>query len=97
MNINKVLKLSFELIMEKINKNALIIFGYSEIITIGLVINSKLNKVKEFNILDDDNEDKFFKVISSFISNKEYFNHVFLVVGLEALRQLGEFYLMLRL
>ena len=45
--------------MEKINKNSLIIFGYSEIITIGLVINSKLNKVKEFNILDDDNEDKF--------------------------------------
>ena len=67
--------------MEKINKNSLIIFGYSEIITIGLVINSKLNKVKEFNILDDDNEDKFFKVISSFISNKEYFNHVLFSCG----------------
>ena len=67
--------------MEKINKNSLIIFGYSEIITIGLVINSKLNKVKEFNILDDDNEDKFFKVISSFISTKEYFNNVFFSCG----------------
>ena len=67
--------------MEKINKNSLIIFGYSEIITLGLVINSKLNKVKEFNILDDDNEDKFFKVISSFISNKECFNHVFFSCG----------------
>ena len=67
--------------MEKINKNSLIIFGYSEIITIGIVINSKLIKVKEFNILDDDNEDKFFKVISSFISNKEYLNHVLFCCG----------------
>ena len=67
--------------MENINKNSLIIFGYSEIVTLGLVINSKLNKVKEFNILDEDNEDKFFKVISSFVSKKKYFNKIFYSCG----------------
>ena len=67
--------------MENINKNSLIIFGYSEIITLGLVINSKLNKVKEFNILDENNEDKFFKVISSFVSSQECFNNVLFSCG----------------
>ena len=67
--------------MENIEKKSLIIFGYSEIITLGLVINSKLNKVKEFNILDQDNEDKFFKVISSFISSQECFNNVLFSCG----------------
>ena len=37
---------------------------------IQLLDNSKLDKVKEFNITEDDNEDKFFKVVSNFISNK---------------------------
>lgn len=67
--------------MEKINKNSLIIFGYSEVLTLGLVVNSKLHKVKEFNIFKDDNHDKFFKVISSFISNKVCFNHVLYSCG----------------
>ena len=67
--------------MEKINKNSLIIFGYSEIITLGLVVNSKLEKVKEFNVLEDNNEDKFFKLISNFISNNAYFNNVFYSSG----------------
>ena len=52
--------------MKNINKNSLIIFGYSEILTLALVVNSKLDKVKEFNIIEDDNEDKFFKVVSRF-------------------------------
>ena len=67
--------------MESINKNSLIIFGYSEILTLGLVVNSKLDKVKKFNIFEDDNEDKFFKVISSFISNKIFFNSVYYSCG----------------
>ena len=67
--------------MESINKNSLIIFGYSEILTLGLVVNSKLDKVKEFNIIEDDNEDKFFKVISNFISNKACFNNIFYSCG----------------
>ena len=67
--------------MENINKNSLIIFGYSEILTLGLVVNSKLDKVKKFNIFEDDNEDKFFKVISRFISNKIYFNSVYYSCG----------------
>ena len=67
--------------IENINKNSLIIFGYSEIVTLGLVINSKLNKVKEFNIIEGDNEDNFFKVISNFISNKACFNNVFYSCG----------------
>ena len=56
--------------MDNINKNSLIIFGYSEILTVGLLVNSKLDKVKKFNILKDNNEDKFFKVISNFLSKK---------------------------
>ena len=67
--------------MKNINKNSLIIFGYSEILTLALVVNSKLDKVKEFNIIEDDNEDKFFKVISNFISNKACFNNVFYSCG----------------
>ena len=47
--------------MKKINKYSLIIFGYSEILTLALVVNSKLDKVKEFNIEEDNNEDKFFR------------------------------------
>ena len=67
--------------MKNINKNSLIIFGYSEILTLALVVNSKLDKVKEFNIIEDDNEDKFFKVVSNFISNKARFNNVFYSCG----------------
>ncbi len=67
--------------MKNINKNSLIIFGYSEILTLALVVNSKLDKVKEFNIIEDDNEDKFFKVVSNFISNKVCFNNVFYSCG----------------
>ena len=67
--------------MESINKNSLIIFGYSEILTLGLVVNSKLDKVKRFNIFEDDNEDKFFKVISRFISSEMYFNSVYYSCG----------------
>ena len=67
--------------MKKINKNSLIIFGYSEILTLALVVNSKLDKVKEFNISKDDNEDKFFTSISSFISNDACFSYVFYSCG----------------
>ena len=67
--------------MKNINKNSLIIFGYSEILTLALVVNSKLYKVKEFNIIDDDNEDKFFQVVSNFISNKACLNNVFYSCG----------------
>ena len=67
--------------MKNINKNSLIIFGYSEILTLALVVNSKLYKVKEFNITEDDNEDIFFKVASKFISNKACFNNVFYSCG----------------
>ena len=63
------------------NKNSLIIFGYSEILTLALVVNSKLYKVKEFNISVDNNEDKFFKIISTFISNKTYLKYVFYSCG----------------
>ena len=72
---------SFVTYFYEINKNSLIIFGYSEILTLGLVVNSKLNKVKEFNILEDNNEDEFFKVISNFISNNACFNKVFYSSG----------------
>ena len=81
LNINKILELSLELIMKNINKNSLIIFSYSEILTLALVVNSKLNKVKEFNIIEDENEDKFFKVVSNFISNKACLNNVFYSCG----------------
>jgi len=67
--------------MENSNKNSLIIFGYSEILTLALVVNSKLDKVKEFSIIEDNNEDKFFKVVSNFISNKTCFNNVFYSCG----------------
>ena len=67
--------------MKNINKNSLIIFGYSEILTLALVVNSKLDKVKEFNIIEDDNEDKFFKVVTNFISNNTCFNNVFYSCG----------------
>ena len=67
--------------MKNINKNSLIIFGYSEILTLALVVNSKLDKVKEFNITEDDNEDKFFNVASNFISNNACFNNVFYSCG----------------
>ena len=67
--------------MKNINKNSLIIFGYSEILTLALVVNSKLDKVKEFNIIEDDNEDKFFKIVSNFISNKVSFNSIFYSCG----------------
>ena len=50
-------------------------------LTLALVVNSKLDKVKEFNIVEDDNEDKFFNVISSFISNKACFNNIFYSSG----------------
>ncbi len=62
--------------MKNIQKNSLIIFSYSEILTLGLLVNSKLDKVKEFNVIEDNNEDKFFKEISNFISQKVYFNNV---------------------
>ena len=77
LNVNKILKFSVEFIMEYINKNSLIVFGYSETLTLALLVNSKLVKVKEFNILEDNNEDIFFKIISNFISNKTYFTNVF--------------------
>ena len=67
--------------MKNINKNALIIFGYSDLLTLALVVNSKLYKVKEFNILDDNDEDKFYNVISSFISYKTFFKNVFYSCG----------------
>ena len=67
--------------MKNINTNSLIIFGYSEILTLALVVNSKLDKVKEFNIIEDDNEDKFFKVVSNFISNKACYNNIFYSCG----------------
>ena len=67
--------------MENINRNSLIIFGYSEMLTIGLVVNSKLDKVKEFSILEENNEDIFFKHISNFISNKVCFKNVFYSCG----------------
>ena len=67
--------------MKNINKNSLIIFGYSEILTLALVVNSKLDKVKEFSIIDDDTEDNFFKTVSNFISNKACFNNVFYSCG----------------
>ena len=67
--------------MKNISKKCLIIFGYSEILTLALVVNSKLDKVKEFNIIEDDNEDKFFKVVSNFISNKACFSNVFYSCG----------------
>ncbi len=67
--------------MYNINKKSLIIFGYSEMLTLGIVVNSKLYKVKEFNILEDNDEDKFFNVISSFISKKTCFNNVFYSCG----------------
>ncbi len=50
-------------------------------LTLALVVNSKLDKVKEFSIIEDNNEDKFFKVISNFISNKVCFNNVFYSCG----------------
>ena len=49
--------------------------------TLALVVNSKLDKVKEFNIIEDDNEDKFFQVVSNFISNKACFNYVYYSSG----------------
>ena len=67
--------------MADIYKSSLIIFGYSEIVTLGLLVNSKLDKVKEFNISENNNEDKFFMEISSFISNKARFNNVFYSCG----------------
>ena len=67
--------------MKKINKNSLIIFGYSEILTLPIVVNSKFYKFKEFNIIEDENEDKFFQVVSNFISNKVCFNNVFYSCG----------------
>lgn len=67
--------------MANISKKTLIIFGYSETLTLAILVNSKLNKVKEFNILEDNDEDKFFRVISSFISNKTSFNNVFYSCG----------------
>ena len=67
--------------MKNVNKKSLIIFGYSEVLTLALVVNSKLDKVKEFNIIEDDNEDKFFKVVSNFISNKACLNNVFYSCG----------------
>ena len=67
--------------MKNINKSSLIIFGYSEMLTLALVVNSKLDKVKEFNVIEDDNEDKFFKVVSNFISTKSCLNNVFYSCG----------------
>lgn len=67
--------------MDNINKNSLIIFGYSEILTIGLVVNSKLYKVKEFSVLEDNNEDEFFKIISNFIPYETYFNSIYYSCG----------------
>ena len=67
--------------MASVYKKSLIIFGYSETVTLGLLNNSKLVKVKEFNISEDNNEDEFFREISSFISNKDRFNNVFYSCG----------------
>ena len=67
--------------MENINNNSLIVFGYSETLTLGLLVNSKLDKVKEFSILEENNEDIFFKHISNFISNKVCFKNVFYSCG----------------
>ena len=63
--------------MKNIDRKSLIIFGYSQMLTLAIVVNSKLYKVKEFNIIENDNEDKFFKAVSNFISNKACFNNVF--------------------
>ena len=62
--------------MKNTKKNSLIIFGYSELLTLGLVVNSKLVKVKEFNLFLDNEEDKFFKVISNFVSNKVCYENI---------------------
>ena len=50
-------------------------------LTLALFVNSKLDKVKEFNILEDNDEDTFFRIISSFISNKISLNNVFYSCG----------------
>ena len=50
-------------------------------LTLAILVNSKLDKVKEFNIFEDNDEDKFFTSISSFISNKISFNNVFYSCG----------------
>ena len=50
-------------------------------LTLALFVNSKLDKVKEFNILENNDEDTFFRVISSFISNKISLNNVFYSCG----------------
>ena len=83
--------------MKNVNKKSLIIFGYSEVLTLALVVNSKLDKVKEFNVIEDDNEDKFFKVVSNFISTNHALTMYFIVAAPEDLQLLGESYLMLRL
>ena len=67
--------------MKNINKNSLIVFGYSEILILALVVNSKLDKVKEFNIIEDGNKDKFFTAVSNFISNEVCFNNIFYSCG----------------
>mgnify|MGYP001222435510 CR=1 FL=1 len=67
--------------MASVYKKSLIIFGYSETVSLGLLDNSKLVKVKEFNISEDNNEDEFFGKISKFISNKDRFNNVFYSCG----------------
>ena len=82
--------------MKNIKKSSLIIFGYSEILTLGIVVNSKFDKVKEFNVFEDDDEDKFFKEISNFISHRVYFNNVYYSCDPEVLQSLGELYHMLR-
>ena len=71
-NINKIL----DLIMKNIKKNSLIIFGYSDVIILALVVNSKLDKVKEFNMHEDNNQDRFFMEISNFFPHRAFFHNV---------------------
>ncbi len=67
--------------MENINRNSLVIFGYSETLTLCLFVNSKLHKVKDFNIFEGKNEDVFFNTVSDFISNKVCLDKVFYSCG----------------
>ena len=67
--------------MENTNKKSLIIFGYSEMLSLAFLVKSKIVKVKKFNILQNVNEDKFFKAISSFISHDIFFTNVYYSCG----------------
>ncbi len=66
--------------MKNLNKKSLVIFGYSEMLSLALVVKSKIVKVKKFKILQND-EDQFFGVISSFIPYNFACNNVYYSCG----------------